>query len=246
MAESTGSLHRITTEELLLAGPLKKGQWPNWSRPLKTLIHPNRWTLGPLSAVILGPLRRVPRAFLATGMLARDANLIGAEKDIASMACTADADAHNPFHSLCVSAGRGCPFPWLELESVLDEHGTSLLFLDFIAGRSRLSKSLVAFLKNRLCVHDRLLQSSRNRGSGRSPGLRNCFRGRGQGRAAKLSAANYHYAGILHTCSPPSGSPPAAGSPLLGLEDGTTKMLLRTQQEEPLCSLVSTPCLPSS
>ena len=187
VAESTDPLHRLTAEELLLAGSLKDGQWGDGGshRPLESFIHSNSGTLGPFPAVILGSHRRIPRAFLATGMLAGDANLIGAKRDIASMACTTYADAHNLFHSLRISAGWWCPFPWFELESVLHEHGTSFLFLNSIADSSSLGKSLAGLCESRLGVLDRLLQSGRNRGAGgRSPGLRSCVRGGGQGRAA--------------------------------------------------------------
>lgn len=157
MTESPCSLQWLTSEEVLLRGPLQKGQRSDRRRPgaLEIFIHPNRWTLGLfLSAVVFGSLGRVSRAFLAPGMLTGDANLIGAKGDIASMACTAYADAHNLFHPLRISAGRGCPFTRFELESILREHGTSFLFLNCIAGGSGFGKPLADFSESRLGILD--------------------------------------------------------------------------------------------
>lgn len=187
VAESARPLHWLTAEEFLLAGPVQNGQRADGgsSRPLEVLIHSHRWALGlPLPTVLLGPPRRVPGAFLATGMLAGDAYLIGAKRDVTSMACPAYANAHDLFHSLRISAGRGCPFTRFELEPVLDENRTSFLFLNGIAGSRGLGQSLAALGESRLGLLDRLLQRRRNRGYGRSPSWGNCFRRRGQRGAA--------------------------------------------------------------
>ena len=187
VAESARPLYWLTAEEFLFAGPVKNGQRADRgsSRPLEVFIHANRRALGlPLPTVLLGPLRWIPWAFLATGMLAGDAHLLGAKRDVTPMTGTAYANAHDLFHSLRISAGRGCPFTRFELESVLDENRTSFLFLNCIAGSSGLGQSLTGLCESRLGVLDRLLQRSRNRGYGRSPGLGNRFRGRGQRGAA--------------------------------------------------------------
>lgn len=157
MTEPTCSLHRVTSEEVFLGGPLKNGQRGNRRSPgaLEVFIHPNRWTLGLfLSAVIFGPLGRVSRAFFAPRVLAGDADLIGPKKNITSMACTAYADAHDLFHPLRIPAGKGCPFTRFEFKSILREHGTSLLFLNCIAGGSGFGKPLAGLRESRLGILD--------------------------------------------------------------------------------------------
>lgn len=187
VAEPTGPLHRVPADEFLPGGPLENGQLPERrrGRPLEILVHRNRWTRGrSFREPILGPLGRVPRAFLATGMLAADANLFGAERDVASMACSADPDAYDLFHPLGISARGGCPLARFEPEPILDEHGPSFLFLNRIAGSSSLGQSVVGVFECRLGVLDRLLQSSRDRGAGRSIAFgRRCYH-TGNARAA--------------------------------------------------------------
>lgn len=187
MTESTCSLRWLTSEKVFLGRPLKKGQRGDggWPRPLEVVVHADRWTFGlPLSAMVFGPLGWVSWAFLAPGMLAGDANLIGAKRDITTMACPAYADAHDLFHPLRISTSRGCPFARIELESILHEHGTSLFFLNCIAGGSGLGKPLAGLCESGLGILDRLLQSSRHRGWGRSPDWGNRLRSRGEGKAA--------------------------------------------------------------
>ena len=157
VTESTCSLHRLTSEEVFLGGSLKDGQRGDRRSPgaLEVFIHPNRRTLGLfLSTVVFGPLGRVSRAFLAPRMLAGDANLIGAKRNVTSMACTAYADAHDLFHPFRIPAGRRCPFARFEPKPILHEHGTSFLLLDGIADGGGFSEPLAGLCESRLGILD--------------------------------------------------------------------------------------------
>ncbi len=172
--------------------------------------HDDRGRRRPGHAQFGRHLRRVFRAFLAPGMLAGDADAIGAKRHATPMACPADADAHDLFHSLGIAAGGRRPFARFQGETVLHKHRTRFLFLQGVAGRRRLREPRAGPLETGFGVPDRLLESSRNGRVGRSPGCGKVCRHRGRVRAAFGQPPRMEDgSGMEHTCSmAPAWKPP--------------------------------------
>jgi hypothetical protein len=172
--------------QLFRGGPMANRQRCNDGRmrPGISLIHHHGWI--PHHSFgwgLLGPLGWVPRAFLTTGVLAALTHLIGAERDVTTMACPMHPHAYDLFHSLNVPAGGEYPIARFQLEPILDKQHPSFLFLNGMATRSCFRQPLTVLLERRLRVLDGLLKGSRDRGDGRSLGFGQCCLESGKGSA---------------------------------------------------------------
>lgn len=172
--------------EFFPAGEMSNGQRSNdgWMCPFVSLIDHHNWGFHhSFPCRVLGPLGRVPRAFLAPGMIAALTHLIGAEWNATAMACPTYPHTYDLFHSFDIPARGGYPIGRVQLESVLDKQHPSFLFLNGVATRSCFGQPLTVLFETRLRVLDRLLESSRDRGAGRGLCFGQCCFESGNGSA---------------------------------------------------------------
>src|SRR5699024_576940 len=72
----------------------------------------------------------VTRAFLATDVLAVDANTVGTERGLAAMAGTTNPHADRAVDTFDGHVGGRLPFTWFEAEAVFGEQDTGPVFLN--------------------------------------------------------------------------------------------------------------------